>query len=1171
MHLLLRRTALAAALSLALSTAQADTRAVVAASPSTPQALGAAVADSQQILLRGGIFNPLTQRLDLGASGVADVQSQRYALIQFDGESAQARKALAAQGVEFVNYVPNNAWQVRLNGVSLAAINAHAGVRWSEAMRAGSKVDPQLWPSYRASAFGEAGLAMVDVQVIAFRGESASSIANALSKSLPNLLITNVNEKYETGDRVRVSIAAAQVDALLQAASELESVAWIERYNAPTTKNSGDPGTLQGNATAACAGSGVVCGNTPIWNHNLYGTGQIVAIADTGLDRNEAYFTTLDKGAGPVTALTDAEMPALPSIGSLFLDRKVVAYWTQPGATSYDYNSGHGTHVAGTVAGDAAGTFGATTYVASTPTSAGHELADGNAPNAQLLIQDIGTGSSLTGLNDLVGTLKQAYAGQARIHSNSWGGGSSGDYDSSAGDVDYFTGIYEDMLFVVAAGNDGPSARTLGSPGTAKNALTVGGTAHGGTTSMYGSSSRGPTADGRIKPDIMAPAMSVVSAAADTNNSTTMEAPANATKTGTSMATPAIAGNAALVRQYFTEGYYPRGVKTAADALNPSGVIMKAVLLNGTNPLSVAANNWPDMNYGWGRAWLDSNLWFSEAVAGSDDTRRMRLFERTNKAGLATGDVNEYTIANVTAGQELRATLTWYDPEGAPGAAVSLVNNLDLEVVAPGGAIYRGNVFAGGLSTTGGNGDLLNTVEQVRLAAPTAGSYTFRVKATAVPGNGRAETDRQGYGLAVTGVFALPDPTPAAAPATPTVASNTTAGVAIGFGSVSGAQSYQLYRADGTCATAAAGDFRLVANGSASPLVDTRSQGGFGYAYKVRGIQNDVEGNVSACVDVVSQDECSLQPSINGAELAVNGANATCKVDLTWTAGTASCPAATGVTYSILRSSDPYMAGATTVATGLTSLTFSDTSVTTDRSYHYRVIATDNLGNASGVYQSPVKSVTTSSALGPNPVTFLDDPDNRTYVRLETPWQITNTAAATGSYSYHSSKDNQGYVDSTCAAIETPALQIPAGGGLSFQAQYNFEYGGASDPTFYDGAVQEISTDGGATWVDLPPTGGYPGVLGDTADACGYPTGKGAFVGVTTTTSNAGTNNNATAIFKPFGADLSAYAGQTVKLRWRVSTDSGVSFPGMFIDQIRVGTLDVTFRSDFDSNVYMCQ
>jgi hypothetical protein len=121
---------------------------------------------------------------------------------------------------------------------------------------------------------------------------------------------------------------------------------------------------------------------------------------------------------------------------------------------------------------------------------------------------------------------------------------------------------------------------------------------------------------------------------------------------------------------------------------------------------------------------------------------------------------------------------------------------------------------------------------------------------------------------------------------------------------------------------------------------------------------------------------------------------------------------------------------------------------------------------------------------------------------------------------------------------------------LSFQAKYDLEFQ-------WDGVVQEISTDGGTTWNDLPPTGGYPSSFAQTTsppvNACGYVASHGAFNGVTTAASNADPNNGtATAVFKPFATSLASYVGQNVKIRWRFSSDPASGFSGFFLDQVQV-------------------
>jgi hypothetical protein len=1181
---ILRRRALASALTLAFMQAHAtsvDQRAAVPAYRLDAAMIAAMATNPELIILRAGSYDPTSQRLNVALSGAADVVSSSYAIVQFHRDALDAgRTALEAKGATILGYVPNNAYFVKLNGNSLESLKRGVGVRAAEYYAASYKVDPRLWKDARSHLLQQQAednihstelLDIVDVR--GFEGESSAQIEAALRKLVPGVRITNRSLRAGATPFVHAGVPRDQLDQLLHASSLIDGVAYIEPWLPTRLLNSASIGAIQGNSlSTSCAGDGVVCGPAPLWDHGIFGSRQIVAVADSGTSPWVANFTTLDKGSGALTAITlsDNPAPVLPAIGNLYPNNKIIAYWLQPsfggtGPVDYDYTSGHGTHTTGTVLGDIAGTFSGNTYLASSPTAANHEHADGMAPNAQLLLQDIGgTSSSAVYVNDFAGTLDQAYAGGARIHSDSWGSSTAGVYSSNDSEADQTSWANEDMLIVVAAGNDDPGPVQTGTPSNAKNVLSVAALGHAGSTVVPSYSNRGPAADGRQKPDIAAPGTSISSATNATTFSAVPVYTASRLDSGTSMATPTISGNAALVRQYFADGFYPRGVKTAADAYNPSGMVLKAVLLNGTNPLG--APNWPNSSSGWGRAWLDGNLWFKSTLAGGNDSRRLRVFERVQATGMRTGEVKEYTINSVAGSAELRVTLTWFDPEAAGGVGMALINNLDLEVVAPNATVYKGNVFTSGVSTAGGAADARDSVEQVRLTSPQAGTYTIRVKATSVPGNGRAESDAQGYAVVASGAFAMPDPTPLAAPTSVNVASNDSAGVALAFTSAA-AQRFQLYRANGTCATAAAGDFRLVADSAGSPVIDDRTQGGFSYAYKIRGVASDVEGNVSSCVDVVSMDDCTLQPTIDNASLAIDGSNNTCSNELSWQAAVASCPSSSGTTYKVYRSSDPFMATSSVIASGLTGTSYSDTSALNGQAYYYRFEADDSFGNASVFSQ--IVGATPTSALGPDPDPFVDNVENSTYLIAESPWAVSNLAAANGSLSYHTGGQNPNYPDLDCASIETPVLTLGSNAVLSFKAKYNFEFG-------WDGVVTEISTNGGASWTDVPPVGGYPTVFNtgqpSPINACGFPEGKGIFSGVSTVSSNADPDNeNAVAVFKPFTVDLSSYSGQSVKLRWRMSSDPGYNLSGMFLDQVRIGNPDSIFDNSFDSSIYMCQ
>lgn len=1174
------RSALAAAILLAIGNVHAATDNLPRVAPEavTPDQLtDARAGDSHLLLLRSGLIDPTSERIDFSATGAAaDVQSGRYAIVQFNDDPAKARARLEQRGVRFLGYVPNNAYQVRLEGNALRELHADADVRWVGVYQPGQKLDPALWISVRADLIlaPQGGL---EIDVFGFAGESASQIGAALSK-VPGTTIVSVAES-DSVPFTRVHVGEQGLDALVRAATAEDSVAWVAPHLQEYVNNSGGISAIQGDSpTASTPGSGAVeAGRQPLWDHGLFGTGQIISISDSGLDANEAWFTTLNKGAGDHIEITTADTPVPPALGVAHADNKVYAYWVQPGATAYDNTTTcpggnptgfHGTHTSGTIAGDAGGAVGATTYTASTPTSSGHELADGMAPNAQLLFQDIGNDTTgCLSITNLGGTIRQAHSAGARIHSASWGSASAGAYSGSDRIVDNTLSLIEDMIFVVSAGNNGSGPTTTGSPGNAKNAITVGALGHSGSKVVASFSSRGPTVDGRLKPDIMAPGSSTVSASGDASTTGTIEAAVSKGLSGTSMSAPTIAGNAGLVRQFFTDGFYPRGTKTIADSYNPSGMALKAVLLNGTNPIlnsnTAPTDQFFNGNYGWGRGWTDSNLWFTTTPSAfGNDNRRLRIFERTNVAGVQTGDTQEYTIANVAAGQELRATLTWYDPEATSGAALSLVNNLDLEVVGPGATLYRGNVFTAGVSTTGGSADIRNTVEQVRLTAPTAGSYTFRVKGTAVPGGSRPNTNRQGYALAVSGAFGLPN-TPAFAAPTGLSVAPVAGGTQVAFSAAGGAQGFQLYRAAGTCAAAAAGDFRLVGSSASSPVVDSTSQGGYPYAYKVRGVSNDIEGDASACIDTTSSGACNLQPSFDGTSV-VGGAslNATCKVPLNWAAATSNCPLSPSVSYSVQRSSDPYFTSPATIATNVASTSYEDFAVLPAAPYYYKVLATDSQGNS-----APISQTVGGTAIGPSGVdgnTYLDDGDTHVYSNLAAPWQVTNTAATSGTLSYHSGADGANYPASSCGAMTTPPIVVQPSATLDFKMKYNIETG-------WDVLILEVSTNGGASWADLPPNGGYPasGTVTNAGNACGYPVGKTGFAGSTSATP---TNDAAVASFQNFSASLAAYSGQTIQLRWRFSSDGGYEVGGAFIDEIRLSSADRIFVDGFDpaNSAYVC-
>jgi len=431
---------------------------------------------------------------------------------------------------------------------------------------------------------------------------------------------------------------------------------------------------------------------------DLDGSGQIVAVADSGLDEDHGDFGTRIVGNYDV-------------IGD--------------GSTA-DKHSGHGTHVACTVLGDGS--------------KGGYA---GVAPDAELYFQAMendNTGNFASpSLNYLLNT---AYNAGARIHTNSWGSSATstqGEYTSESEAVDDRAFNYdkvsngqEGLTILFAAGNDGPNSGTVGSPSTAKNVVTIGNHQarySGAPDNLMSGSSRGPTDDGRIKPDIIAPGGYVRSCRAQEAQDiagSSWQSTWYLEYTGTSMATPNAAGAATLIREYLIE---------IAQRPSPQGALVKALLVLGAQDIN--SRDIPNNDEGWGRVNLKETLAPSQGRGIWVDDRSV----------LASSGTSKSYVFNVTyANSQLKAVLAWSDYRGSRFASKALVNDLDLEVESPDGTIYLGNDFANGRSTTGGTKDDINNLEVVLIDAAMKGIWTVRVKDAYHAGSGS-----QPFAIAVSG------------------------------------------------------------------------------------------------------------------------------------------------------------------------------------------------------------------------------------------------------------------------------------------------------------------------------------------------------------------------------------------------------------------------------------
>jgi Subtilase family len=513
--------------------------------------------------------------------------------------------------------------------------------------------------------------------------------------------------------------------------------------------------------------SGSPSGPTPLHDRGIRGDGQIIAILDSGLEINACDYAEADGSLPPMNTGT-------PSGGLEWRNvdpsrRKVIAYnflyscdqypnragcdrYGQPNALD---NHGHGTHAAGAAAGDR-GAYGV------------HDFGDSIAPLAKLVIQDAGltTGDACTqypGIGcpaNLTPAFEQAYRQGARIHSNSFGDRQgthpasplpppTANYPETARQVDAFVWSHPDSLVVFNTGNylgDGEASKySLSAPGSAKNTLQVGGTRFltSDDDTIAQRTLFGPTRDGRIKPDVVGPSR-VLAGDIDLNKDGQYCDMSRAN--GTSWAAPTIAGAAALVRQYYTDGFYPSGTATAAHRMTPSAALLKATIIAAARPLLwrrafdnfVPAAPVPSHEQGWGFPVLDDVLYFP------GDARGLRVVDVPLEAGLAQGETSTARI-QVRAGSPLKVVLVWTDPPGTPRGAndttPQLVNDLDLRVTAS-AATHFGN---------GAAPDRLNNVEVVSLAAPAAGVYDISVTANTLRFGAK-----QSYALVVVGDFTTP-------------------------------------------------------------------------------------------------------------------------------------------------------------------------------------------------------------------------------------------------------------------------------------------------------------------------------------------------------------------------------------------------------------------------------
>lgn len=652
-------------------------------------------------------------------------------LIQFrDAPRPEWREQLRALGVELLRYVPDDAFVARARNAKPDLVGALDFVAYVGEFRADHKLDgrlrqalgqqPSTGPGRKSSAASATAVTAPSLDVSVLLAPSVGEVEAARAQA--HFTRLRQRARLRSGQVLRGELPARQLEAL----AADPNVLWIEP--APKMR------LFDEIASRIVAGDGPTH-QTLAQSLGYDGSGVTVAVADSGLDSGD----------------TNSMHPDLAGrVAALF-------YYGPPGALEDAADEhGHGTHVAGIIAGN--GATGQTD-------ENGFLYGLGVAPGARLVAQRIFDGAgNYAEPPSFEALTRDAKRAGADIGSNSWGDDNSGYYDLAAmefdelvRDADALAPGDQPYILEFSAGNSGPADQTIGTPAVAKNVIATGASQNDrfnlpleefaiyadGREAMADFSSRGPCADGRIKPDLVAPGTWIASLRSVFANDDYAWWPISdeyAYQGGTSQAGPHVSGAAAVFVQFWR----------LTRSNTPSPALVKAALINAASDMDGLDAEAPVPNNaeGWGRVNLPELV---------QPTRDYDFTDQT--VPLTQGAVFERRVLVGSDAAPLKVTLAWTDVPGFPAAGIALVNDLDLEVLAPDGHVYRGNQFDGGVSVADPPAtDTLNNVEGVLLPAPVPGEYLVRVRATRVVEDSRVDTGPvdQDFALVISGVFAPP-------------------------------------------------------------------------------------------------------------------------------------------------------------------------------------------------------------------------------------------------------------------------------------------------------------------------------------------------------------------------------------------------------------------------------
>lgn len=753
------------------------------------------------------------------------------------------------------------------------------------------------------------------------------------------------------------------------------------------------------------------------------------------------------------------------------------------------------------------------------------------------------------------GVIRASYLAGGRISSNSWGcADCSGTYDESsqAYDVAARDALPEvagnqPVTFLFAAGNEGPNPGTISSPGNAKNVITVGASENDrpGWTDGCGVQSsgaddamdvadfsgRGPAPGGRVKPEVVAPGTHV-QGTASTNAAYSGDSVCNryfppgqqvfAASTGTSHATPAVAGIASLIHYWLRATY---GLEDASPAMIKAYLVAHPTYLTGAG----AGDLLPSNAQGFGMPNLA--LAFDEAARYLvDQTAVLDNPGETWTLELRVADPN----------RPVRVVLAYTDQAGAIGTSPQ-VNDLDLRVQA-GGDTYLGNRFSGAWSLPGGAPDDRNNLEAVFLEAGLQGSLVLSVLAANLPGDGIPNfgdvTDQDFalvcYNCVQTALWAEPGAQQACTWRAEDLEYAITVDDVLGFDSpvtlqASGQPPGSALGFDPNPVTPPGTSRMTLSNLAAAPAG----------SYRIDLAGSDADTIHRAPLWLHLFDALPGQPSLLAP--ADGAGSQPLRPTLSWSA------AAQAGGYTLELASDPGFLQIVETRSGLQETFYVPrAALSPNRQYYWRVWATNACGEgeSSPAFRFSTLPLPGECPLGTAPaVLYATDVDQGTAGwnagSAPVTWEISDVRAHSGAEAFLATDVNF----TSDQRLTSPPIALPSGLEplvLEFWNYQEIERDSASD-LCYDGALLEISLDGGRSWAqvpneqlltdpyDAPVNAAFNNPLGGRYAWCGNPQDW---------------LNSVVA--------LDSYAGQRVQFRFRLGTDNSVGQEGWYVDDVVV-------------------